>query len=101
MARGENTANHPNRKVGRDRNDNGYTSIWSLTKDAQGHQVGMDWATGDHESFPLSQLVHADEDSPHYGKQVRVKHLKEARDKAKGQYAESSLERVHVARKGS
>ena len=101
MARGENTAHHPNRKVGRDRNDYGYTDIHSLTKDATGYQVGMDWATGDHESYPLDQLVHDDESSPYYGKQVRIKHLKETAKKAKGQYAESSMERIQVARKDS
>jgi hypothetical protein len=49
----------------------------------------------------LDQLVHDDDSSPYYGKQVRIKHLKETAKKAKGQYAESTMERIQVARKDS
>jgi hypothetical protein len=93
MANGEDTSKHPNRRV--DRNNFGTVNYYQLSKDATGNQVGIDWATGDHESVPLNSLVHDDEDSPHYGKSVRIKHLKEAT--TRGGYGDRS--NVPVARK--
>lgn len=64
MARGKDTSKHPNRLVGK-------TTIHDL--DPQGF-IGVNFTDG-RDSVPLSELRHADEDSPMYGRKVSKTHL--------------------------
>lgn len=94
MARGEDSRNHPNRKVGR-------VNFYGLRNDGF---IAVDWEGGDHEAVPFNELRHANTDvaSPfysNYGKRVSKKDLKETADRRNSSNRFSSAD-IHVMRDG-
>ena len=91
MARGQDTSKHANRQVGR-------TNFFGLREGRGGETMAtVVWEGGDTEARPLSELMHADEESKMYGRKVSKTYLKNA-DKKHNEANTFSTNDVQVMR---